>query len=413
MRRGWPVALLPVGLAAVLVLSSRFPVRDSALWAVDAALTQVVVLWPVVAGLAAADVIRLRRSGAEELLRSAPVAARARLLLGRSAGIAVWACLGLLLGVLGATALAAPAGSPPPWSAWPDVLLALAGVGAAAAVGTALGSVPGLRGQWVVPPLVAALGYAALALDLGGASRLVAFTGATDASVTAIEVRTSVLVAQLGVLLVGAVVAIAAVVASCGGGVPAVAAALAAAILAVPAATAWRDQVDAGVHAWSDAAGWPCAEAGDDASACLPPDQSRDLRRLAAEVAPLDARLRELDPAIGALRYQPGDPGTPRPGTVVVGPPVGDEARPDGLTWDVVLGASGCADEGGRAWTDGDLTARVRAEVAVARWLSPSVDVSGVVGAWAEAGAAPVETPPGLEEARAALVVLRSCRGAW
>lgn len=412
MRRGWAVALLPVGLTGVLVLSSRFPVRDSALWAVDAALTQVIVLWPVVAGLAAADAIRLRRSGAEELLRSAPVAARVRLLLGRSAGVAAWACLGLLLSVLGAASLAA-AGSPPPWSAWRDVLLALAGVGAAATVGTALGSAPGLRGQWVVPPLVAAIGYAALALDLGGASRLVAFTGATDASVTAIEVRASVLVAQLVVLLVGAVVAIAAVVASCGGGVPAVAAALAAALLAVPAASAWRDQVDAGVHAWSDAAGWPCAEAGDDARVCLPPDQSRDLRRLAAEVAPLDARLRELDPTTGALRYQPGDPGAPRPGAVVVGPPIGGAARPDGLTWDVVLGASGCADEGGRAWTDGDLTVRVRAEVTVARWLSPSVDVSGLVGASARAGAAPVGTSPGLEEARAALVVLRSCRGAW
>ena len=86
MRRAWPVTLLAVGLAGVLVLSSRFPVAASGLWAVDAALTQVIVLWPVVAGLTAADAVRLRRSGAVDLLHEASRLLHAEALAARSRG---------------------------------------------------------------------------------------------------------------------------------------------------------------------------------------------------------------------------------------------------------------------------------------------------------------------------------------
>lgn len=412
MRRGWPIALLATGLGAVLVLSARFPVRLSGLWAVDAAVTQVIVLWPVIAGITAADAVRLRRSGAVELLRSASTAARARLLLGRSAAVAGWGGLGLLVGVLGAVALAGLHGSPVPWSAWPEVVLALAGIGAAAAVGTAVGAV--LRARWLVPPLVAGVGYGALALDLAGASGFVGFAGATDASVTAIVLRPVVLVGEL-VLLTGAVVAAGAVVIAASGSRRAgTAVAVVVALVMVPAAAWWRDQVAAGAHVWADPARWACLEVGPAAQTCLPPDQERDLVELAGALRPVDARLRELDPTTGDVRYEPGAPGVPRPGVVAVRPPIDTSGRPGQLTWDVVLAVSGCADQGERAWTDDDLAARTRAEVTVARWLTPDLDVSDVVAAWQVTGdGEPLETEPGLASAREALVVLRGCRGAW
>lgn len=414
MRRAWPVTLLAVGLAGVLVLSSRFPVAASGLWAVDAALTQVIVLWPVVAGLTAADAVRLRRSGAVDLLHGAPTTARARLLLGRSVCVAAWAGLGVLIGVLGAAALAGSRGSPPPWSAWPDVVLAVTGVVTAALTGTALGVLAGAAGQWVVPPVVVAAGYGALALDLGGASRLVAFTGATDASVTAIDLRTSVLVGQLVVFACIGAAAAAAVVAASGGGWPATTAAAVLLLLVVPAGASWRAHVDAGVHTWADPSRWPCTPVGSQSRACLPPDQEHDLLDLAAQLEPIDLRLRELDPTTAALRYQPGDPGAPRPGIVVVRPPIDPSGRAGQVTWDVVLGASRCADAGESAWTSDELDLRTAAEVAVARWLSPTLDVSDLLATWQlDGGREPLATAPTLEQASEALDVLRSCRGAW
>ncbi|GEM_PF-829463 len=414
MRRAWPLALLAFGPGAVLVLASRFPVALSGLWAVDAAVTQVIVLWPVMAGLAAADAVRLRRSGAVEVLRSAPPSARARLLLGRSVALAAWGCLGLLLSVAGAAALARVNGSPTPWAAWPEVVLALAGVVTAASVGTAFGSHPLIGARWILPPLVTAAGYAALALDLGGASRLVAFAGATDASVTAIVLRPAVLVGELALMVGASLTAVAVVVVTSGARRRGMVVAVVVLLALIPTGAWWRGQVDNGVHAWSDPRRWSCASVGSQAQACLPPDQARDLAELARSLRPVDARLRELEPGTGSVRYQPGAPGEPQPGVFAVRPPLDASGRPGQLTWDVVLASSGCADEGGRAWTDDDLAARVRAEVAVARWLTPDLDVSDLVDAWQEAdGDQPWVTAPSITEARDAWRVLRSCRGAW
>ncbi len=338
------MALVAVGLGGVLVLGSRFPVRLSALWAVDAALTQVIVLWPVVAGLGAADAVRLRRSGALDLLRAAPPAARVRLLIGRSVALACWAVLGLVLSVLLAVGVAAAHGSPPPWSAGPEVVLAAAGVLASALVGTAVGASRLLGARWLTPPLVTVAGYAVLALDLGGAAGAVAFVGATDVTVTAIVLCPEVLAAEL--TLLGCVAAIAVV---------------AAAALHRP-----------------------------------------------------DDRLHDLDPDLGALRYAPGDAGRPEPGVVVVFPPIDPSGRSDQLIWDVVLGASACPDRGWQEWLDADLRHRIRAEVAVGRWLAPDLDVADLVAAWPVDGIEPpLPVTPTLDDARSALAALRGCRGAW
>ncbi|WP_413451668.1 hypothetical protein [Georgenia sp. 1P01AC] len=406
-RHGWiwrPAAwyLGPVTvIVAAISLFGRPEFTLSAVWAVDAALTSIYVLWPIALGASAVPVIRLRRTASFSLLEALPTGAQWRALVMSAAWPGIWICAGLLAGTVLALGVAAWNGSPPNWRAIAPVAPALTGTMAMSALGGACAArVPG----WLVPPVLTVAGFACLVFDVGGARVLTDWVGATGSVIVAMHLRP-------GVLL----------------GLCAAFAALVVAGLAISGALTtglrrwWAVGVTAGVAAvlilagadlraprmWADDSTWPCTPVpATDTEVCLPSDQRAMTDAVSQALSPTAARLAELDPAMSTARFSPSaamvDAGGARR-TVWITLPIG---RPGDATRELVPAVTdGLAVCWGPNATAAEDAQMAREMVVLQWWLAPElVPDTGVLEAYGIAERAPTR-----EEAGRAYSVLTEC----
>ncbi|WP_339567286.1 hypothetical protein [Pseudokineococcus sp. 1T1Z-3] len=379
-------------------LVSQPEARFSTTWAVDAAVTSLLVVWPLSAGLAAADAVRVRRTGGA-LVDALPAPAVVRLLWRRAAAAGAWTAAGLGIAAAGGAVVGAAHGSPPTLAAFTPVAPAVAGSFAVAALGAALGV---LLPSWLLPPLLAAGSYAFLAFDVAGAQSLVGLVGATSGVVLGLEVGPVALGARV-VALSAAAAAAAVVLAWSATRRPWLLAPLLG--VAVLAAGAWAlaDMDDPYGH-WRSDADWPCADVpGAGGLVCVPSDQRRDVEVLAEALSPVSGRLTQLDPAradqdFSATRASRADALlVPLP----FGRPVDEPSMADAVAAELAPCLRG----------DRDLSAREEedvfaAVVTTAWWLAPGREQDPAL---LESLGLP-DSPPTRAEAQRAYDVITTCR---
>ncbi len=393
--------LTTVAIACVSILTRDPGVRFSATWSIDAAVSSVLVLWPLLAGASAADSVRLRRSRSDELITALPPGAATRLLLRRSAVTGLWTLAGFVVAVALAAGIAGAHGS---WVA-PADLVSLVPVVAGTLAFALLGGVLGwVAPSWVTPPLLAALVFGASAYDLLGARRLTAFTGSTSSGVVAMDLDG---VAVAGVTLVLALVASTAAVAWAASLTNTRRLLGVAGVLGLVTVVGWvviGGERSMGPYRYEDPTTWACSPVGTRGSElCLPSDQERDRGVMVQALAPIDARLAELEPT-GPVTFSPAPA---EDGRVQVPLPVGattiDRAS---LAQSVSASLGPCFPTLlERAQSEEDSRAVFAAHISLALWADPSYvedpDLLASLGL-PDAG-------PTLADARDALEGLRQC----
>jgi hypothetical protein len=393
--------LTAIAIACVSVLTRDPGVRYSATWSIDAAVSSVLVLWPLLAGAAAADSVRLRRSRSDELVLALPPGAAARLLLRRSAVTGLWTLAGFVVAAAVAAGIAGAHGS---WLA-PADLVSLVPVVAGTLAFALLGGVIGwVAPSWVTPPLLAALVFGASAYDLLGARRLTAFTGSTSSSIVAMDLDP---VAVAGVTLVLALVALTAAAtwaALLTSARPVIGVAGVIGIVTVVGWVVIGGERYLAPFQYEAPASWACSQVGDRGSeVCLPPDQERDRGDMIQALAPIDARLAELEPT-GPVTFSPAPADD---GQVQVPLPVGDATIDRASLAQSVSASLGPCFPAllERAQSEDDSRVILAAHISLALWADPSyAEDPGLLTSLGLTDASPT-----LTDARNALKVLRQC----
>lgn len=392
-----PVTVIVAGIS----LFGRPEFAHSAIWAVDAALTSIYVLWPIALGVSAVPVIRLRRTASWDLLEALPRGAQWRAMVMSAAWPGIWICTGLLLGTALALGVAAWHGSPPSWSAVAPLAPALVGTMAMSALGGACAArVPG----WLLPPFLTVVAFTCLVFDVAGLRALTDFVGATGSVVVAMRLRPDVLLslcAAFAALIVACLALSGALTTGLRRWWVVGVAAGAVAVLIVATADLRIPRM------WADDTGWPCTQVpGTDTEVCLPPDQRTMTDAVSTALTPTAARLAELDPALSTARFSPSAATVGAAGqrpTVWITLPVG---RPEAATQEVVQavtdGLAVCWGPDTGAAEDAQMA---RAMVVLQWWLAPKlVPDQTVLEAYGI-----VERPPTRSEAGRAYAALTAC----
>jgi len=292
------------GLVAVFVASMAMllPAGDgthaSFLCSVVVMLNAVILIFPLIAGVAAVDATALVRGRSRFLIEALPPAGRFRVAFGRVWRISLAGCGGLLLATVAAGVLAVSQGSRLSWGVWSYLLLGAAGVVSATSAGWVIGAV---IKSWFVPPLLILVFY-------GGAAVNNSYIGVPSAVLTTIWtpyaafVRPSwgLLIAALGVHgLIGAAGVAGWLVWS--GRSP-----LRIVVLAVTCILA-GGTIGAAANGWMwpaenivpvDTSQWICAPLRSGGQVCAPPERPQDLPALVGELDDINARFLELDGAL-------------------------------------------------------------------------------------------------------------------
>lgn len=362
--QSWYLAPVTV-IVACFSLFGRQEFAHSAIWAVDAALTSLYVLWPIALGVSAVPIVRLRRTASRELLDALPTGAQWRAMVASAAAPGIWICAGLVLASGLALGVAAGHGSPPSWQAVIPVVPALIGTLAMSALGgLSAVAVP----RWFLPPLLTVVAFVLLVFDVAGLRVLTDFVGATSSVVVAMQVRTAVLLGLCAVftaLVLACLTFSAALVTDlrrwCFVGISAAGVAV-----LVLLATDLR-----GPWTWTDDASWPCTPVpATDTEVCLPPDQQRLTEVVSSALAPIATRLGEVDPGLRTARFSAsaaaGSEGRQR---ILITLPVGrPEDATDELVASVTNGLAVCWETDHSA---ADELVLARAMIVLQWWLVP------------------------------------------
>jgi hypothetical protein len=288
---------LTVAIVTVLMLDAQ---RYSGADAVQSALNAALLLRPLAAGLAAAMTVRLLRPGLDDLVLSAPDAARVRRVMAPVVLLAGWALAGLLASVLACTLIAGLSGSWPAWPVYLAILPAAAGTLAVMAIGALLALV--VR-SWIVPPVAALATYLVYLLPWDAAHTMTAYIsaspGAAAPMVPNLSTLTQITVAHLLLTVAASALAMMRLTTWRRFGV-----------LAVGAGLAWvlvLALIGTGQNYYEPLPEkyWACtAVPGGNRELCLPGQQIRDLAPAAQALAGIDARVgASFDGA--PLRYGP------------------------------------------------------------------------------------------------------------
>lgn len=266
--------------------------------------TVLIVLWPLIGGVAAADAVLVTRGPRLGFIEALPPAARARLLGGRLA--LVWS--GVLAGTVASCAVAAVVGFAHgggwSWGALALVPFALAGALAFGGVGYALGL--RLR-SWFVPAGMVLGGYA-----LGNIPSLALLEWYTGGYPPATIVAHPVWSVYGPLTLGHALIAVAGFA-----GVMSGWSRLRAVVsgVALVAAVATFVAVDASIRPttqfWvaDDHSTWQCSPLNGGSSLCIPRDVPQCRDAVASAVGPMASRAAVMMAASEPIRWVPGDPG--------------------------------------------------------------------------------------------------------
>ncbi|WP_277212203.1 hypothetical protein [Isoptericola croceus] len=397
------LGLAAIAAGAVLVFDPLMRISYSAGWSVAAALTAVVIVWPVALGAGAVDGTVVARNRATNLVRPLPPSARRRFAATRIVTIASGGALGLLLAVGTGVIAAAVRESTPQLISLATVPAALLGVYPLVAVGWFIGV--SVR-SWLLPPVAVIVGYLLVVFILGQGP-LMQYFGATASVPAFLLPDASQILAILGVV-VGAALAGAALVALWAARTRIALAVLVAAVVVASGAWIGLDAVhgERDPYRLGDVAGWPCAEiAGTGSDVCIAPDQQRDLNLLVNELRPLDERFEEIAPDGEDWVWMPVEHPT-RPTLVYdlpLGAPIDRARQAEEVVWG---GLGGCAIDAALEGPDEAAFEAVdRDVILVAQWLEPTfVPDPIIVG---RLGVTP--GAPDREDAAAALDRLISC----
>ena len=321
-----------------------------------------IIVWPLVGGIGAADAVLVTRSERLTFVESLPPAGRSRLVMGRVALVWTGAIAGTVAACVVAAVVGFAHGSGWTWGALSLLPYALTGSLAFSAVGYALGLA--IR-SWFVPPVVLLGGYAL------GAIPSTAFLESYAGAYPPVSVFAHPTWFIYGPLCAGwALLAISGVVGLAARWSRARAATAALMFIAgVAAIVVARAAMTPDTSLWVDDNHdtLACRVADEGPAICVPPDLPHDAPLVAAQLAPLLPRAVALDPALREARWVPGKAGA---GELSYQLPVGRNLS----TWEqaqAVAGAMSAECAKTRLLTTGDVPAALPTDTTtVAAWLS-------------------------------------------
>ncbi|MCL2315601.1 MAG: hypothetical protein FWC46_00740 [Actinomycetia bacterium] len=332
-----------------------------------------IIVWPLVGALGAADAVLSTTSGRLAFIESLPLASRSRLVAGRLA--AVW--FGVLAATVAACAVAVAVGlvhgSGWSWGALGLVPYALAGCLAFSAVGYALGLA--VR-SWFVPPLVLLGGYAMG--NIPATAFLEWYAGVYPPGSIVSHPNWSIYVPLTAGFALAAAAGVVGLAARWSRTSAVVAVVLFCASLATHVAVPRTLTPDQTLWVDDDHRTLSCTTLAEGPSVCVPPDLPRDASLAVAQLAPMAPRVVALDAALADAHWIPGRPG---PGELAYQLPVGQDVS----TWQQALAtATGLSAECATKFflSTGDTPPALPADMtAVAAWLAGDrADATQVAG---------------------------------
>ncbi|QBE47809.1 hypothetical protein [Leucobacter triazinivorans] len=402
MKRSLGLWLGGVWFCAALALMFTLDERAvwSTAWITNIVVSLSIVLSPILLGLGAADSVRvLRAEGARELVYALPIHLSWRMLGSRALVSALWTTSGMLIALVIGYVLTIVHGATPMTSAVFEIALAVLGSFAFVMLGQAVGA---MIPSWLTPPVVAIGLYLAYGFNLGGVGALFYFVSAGDTLSSSFVLRREIFVvyaATFGLIWVLALLLIWVVM-----GQRRIARNLVTLLLAavlVGGGTSVLAAEGDGVFVYVPVGERVCSNLPESrARVCLPREQQESLAGAIELLAPVAARVSELEPTAGGATYSPFTAGTKQ--NIYFEPLIGeDEADRDDITMSVVLSLADCGDA---------LPARPDIDVAlsiVATWIMPGFSGVGMLMETADFS----DGPPTLAQAQEGLLMLQRCEG--